>query len=133
MFSETFIDKIFVFLHKYTNSKLLLFNFFFFSLYFDYPGCYAYALFAVKSLIWACIWSVYLRFLVNRHSPPRLNHAPGSYPHCMINLPSHLITHTAFSNSWFWNIDHEMYSAGGIRTNSVIYPWIERRMTSQVS
>ena len=26
-----------------------------FVLYFDYPGCYAYALFAVKSLMWACI------------------------------------------------------------------------------
>ena len=38
--------------------------------YFDYPGCYAYTLFAVKSLMWAGIRSVYLGFLVNRHSPP---------------------------------------------------------------
>ena len=35
--------------------------------------------------------------IANRHSPPRLNHAPSSYPHCIINLPS--ITHNAFFNS----------------------------------
>ena len=58
------------------RKKIFVFVF----LYFDYPGCYAYALFALKSLMWACIWSVYLRFLVNRHSHPRLNHAPSSYP-----------------------------------------------------
>ena len=39
---------------------------------------------------------IHLRFLVNRHSPPRLNHASSSYSHCMINLPSHLITHYSF-------------------------------------
>ena len=68
---------------------------FFFVLYFDYLGCYAYAICSEitdAGLHLKCL----LRFLVNRHSPPRLNHAPSSYPHCIINLPSHLITLYAF-------------------------------------
>ena len=64
---------------------------------------WAFCAIAIKSVVWKPTF----RFLVNRHSPPRLNHAPF-LPTPYDQLAFTLITHTAFSNSWFWNMNHDM-------------------------
>ena len=125
-------NSYFPFLIAYTN---LFISLFIFNLFIILPRLsLCFCMVAVISLMWACIWNAYPRFLDNCMPLTMLNYAPSSSRYFVWStMRTHFDqTYTVFS---ICNFGYQLRidTTGEARISSVFHPCIERRISSQVS